>query len=253
MSFSRSLAGYEFWRSLTSKGAAVTFNAVLGKLRWLAMMDGRNSDWLRTMGQIGLLVSLISSFVLPPFFGGSTVVLNLFVLLSIAFVLLSVLSIRSQFLPMAPLGLIELWAVLQLMMTETPSALTFFYISSSFLFGALILSFVVQLFSQSRVDGNLLLASINIYFALGVVFAMMFGIIDYVFPGSFSISVTGALPPNSTQFMYFSLVTLSTLGYGDILPVSDQARTLAAIEALTGQVYLTIAVARLVGLHTSRS
>lgn len=231
----------------------MTFNALLGKLIWPMIMEGRNSDWLRTMGQIGLLVSLMSSFVLPPFFGGSTVVLNLFVLLSIAFVLLSVFSIRSQFRPLALLALIELWAVLQLMITQPPSAIAFFYISSSVFFGALILSFVVQLFSQSRVDGNLLLASINTYFALGVVFAMLFGLIDYVFPGSFSISITGAHPPNSTEFMYFSLVTLSTLGYGDILPVSDQARTLAAIEALTGQVYLTIAVARLVGLHTSKS
>ena len=60
----------------------MTFHAVFGKLRLHMIMEGRNSDWLRTMGQIGLLVSLISSFVLPPFFGGSTVVLNLFVLLN---------------------------------------------------------------------------------------------------------------------------------------------------------------------------
>ncbi|MEM6891519.1 MAG: ion channel, partial [Pseudomonadota bacterium] len=127
------------------------------------------------------------------------------------------------------------------------------YATSGFFFAALVLLFVIQLFSQTRVDGTLLLASINIYFALGVSFAMVFGLIDHMVPGSFSMSASADHAPNSTEFMYFSMVTLSTLGYGDLLPVSDQARTLAAIEAMTGQVYLTIAVARLVGLHISRS
>ncbi|WP_375228488.1 ion channel [Roseobacter sp. S98] len=128
-------------------------------------------------------------------------------------------------------------------MNDTAEALILFYSVSGIFFGTLVLLFVIQLFSQSRVDGGLLLASINIYFALGVTFAMTYGLIDRAVPGSFSMPIFSDLTPNSTEFMYFSLVTLSTLGYGDILPVSDQARTLAAIEALAGQVYLTIAVA----------
>ncbi|MEM9409670.1 MAG: lyase family protein [Planctomycetota bacterium] len=148
---------------------------------------------------------------------------------------------------------VEFCATTHLTITGTPGALTFFYVSSGFFFGALVLTFVIKLFSQTRVDGNLLLASINIYFALGITFAMVFGLIDHIVPGSFSISAPASQAHNSTQFMYFSLVTLSTLGYGDVLPLSDQARTLSAIEALSGQVYLTIAVARLVGLHVSRS
>jgi hypothetical protein len=48
---------------------------------------------------------------------------------------------------------------------------------------------------------------------------------------------------------YFSFITLTTVGYGDIVPHSPAARTLAALEAITGQIYLTVLVARLVGLH----
>jgi voltage-gated potassium channel Kch len=53
--------------------------------------------------------------------------------------------------------------------------------------------------------------------------------------------------------MYFSYTTLTTLGYGDIVPVSQIARTLATLEAITGQLYLAVLVARLVGLHINAS
>ncbi len=53
--------------------------------------------------------------------------------------------------------------------------------------------------------------------------------------------------------VYFSFVTLTTLGYGDIVPTSATARMLAAAEAVTGQLYLAVLVARLVGLHISQS
>jgi voltage-gated potassium channel Kch len=55
------------------------------------------------------------------------------------------------------------------------------------------------------------------------------------------------------QFRYFSFMTLTTVGYGDVLPRSDAARTLAALEAVMGQIYLTVLVARLVGLHIVHS
>ena len=53
--------------------------------------------------------------------------------------------------------------------------------------------------------------------------------------------------------IYYSFVTLSTLGYGDIVPKVSAARMLAAVEAITGQLYLAVLVARLVGLHISQS
>ena len=50
-------------------------------------------------------------------------------------------------------------------------------------------------------------------------------------------------------FFYFSMVTITTVGYGDMAPVSTEAQTFATIEALIGQIYLTILVARLVGMY----
>ena len=56
----------------------------------------------------------------------------------------------------------------------------------------------------------------------------------------------------SPELLYLSVVTLSTLGYGDVLPFTPQARMLAAIEAIIGQLYLAVLIARLVGIEASR-
>jgi hypothetical protein len=58
---------------------------------------------------------------------------------------------------------------------------------------------------------------------------------------------------SSTHVLYFSFTTLTTLGYGDIVPVSAIARALTSIEAITGQIYLAVLVARLVGLNIAES
>jgi len=54
------------------------------------------------------------------------------------------------------------------------------------------------------------------------------------------------------RFEYFSFITITTLGYGDITPVTDKATALALIEAVVGQIYLVVLVAWLVGMHVSR-
>jgi voltage-gated potassium channel Kch len=58
---------------------------------------------------------------------------------------------------------------------------------------------------------------------------------------------------DSLDLLYFSYVTLATLGYGDVVPITDGARSLAVLEALGGTVYLAILVARLIGLHLAHS
>jgi voltage-gated potassium channel Kch len=54
------------------------------------------------------------------------------------------------------------------------------------------------------------------------------------------------------HFQYFSFVTITTLGYGDVIPITDKASVLAMMEALIGQIYLVVLVAWLVGMHVSR-
>ena len=71
-------------------------------------------------------------------------------------------------------------------------------------------------------------------------------------PGSFSMA-QGQSGKTQIEFTYYSFVTLTTLGYGDITPLSSRVKVLSMLEAVVGQIYLVVLVARLVGLHISHS
>jgi hypothetical protein len=90
-----------------------------------------------------------------------------------------------------------------------------------------------------------------VYLLIGLTWAALYILIEYVNPGSF-IDTSTKIPINAPRFLFFSYVTLTTTGYGTLLPVSDPARSLALVEAIFGQLYLAILVARLVGLHISK-
>ena len=91
-----------------------------------------------------------------------------------------------------------------------------------------------------RIEG-----AISVYLLLGFTWAQAYELVALWHPGAFAIAVAGR---NSNQWTYYSFVTLTTMGYGDIMPVHPLARALAVLEALTGQLYLAILLARLVSL-----
>ena len=102
---------------------------------------------------------------------------------------------------------------------------------------------------HTRVTGELIAGSVAVYLLLGIVFAYLFELVNLISPGSFSFVDRPVL--EDPDFFYFSLVTLTTLGYGDITPLAPIARGLATLEALIGPLYLTVLVARLVGMRIS--
>ncbi len=108
------------------------------------------------------------------------------------------------------------------------------------------------LFTRQRATSDTICAAICVYLLLAVVWANVFSLIEALQPGSFR-GVIAEDAETSAFSLYFSLVTLSTLGYGDIVPASPTARTFAAIEAIMGQLYLAVLVARLVGLQIAQS
>jgi hypothetical protein len=88
--------------------------------------------------------------------------------------------------------------------------------------------------------------AIAAYLLLGVIWAYSYALVGVLNPAAFSGPVDPTQGPRA--FYYFSFVTLATLGYGDVLPVSPVARSLATFEAVTGTLYLAILIARLVSL-----
>ncbi|MFO7738324.1 MAG: ion channel [Desulfatiglandaceae bacterium] len=91
-------------------------------------------------------------------------------------------------------------------------------------------------------------AAICAYLFIGLICAYLYSVIYTLQPGSFQIE-----NPDLSRFVYYSFITLSTLGYGDITPLTPQAQSLAYVEAIAGQIYLTVLVARLVGLHIAHN
>jgi hypothetical protein len=100
-----------------------------------------------------------------------------------------------------------------------------------------------------RPVGDRIVGSICVYILIGLGWASLYEVLDGVIPGSFRFPAdTAWLAPGVLRYRYFSFVTLATLGYGDITPVTALAGTLASLEAIAGQLYIGITVARLVAL-----
>jgi hypothetical protein len=95
-------------------------------------------------------------------------------------------------------------------------------------------------------------AAMSAYLLGGLLFAVLHWAIAITWPGSFNEAGVPAEFPLATA-MYFSFVTLATLGYGDIVPATEVARGLAILEAVAGQLYIAVTIARLVGTRTARS
>jgi voltage-gated potassium channel len=100
-----------------------------------------------------------------------------------------------------------------------------------------------------RPAGDRIVGAICVYVLIGLAWASVYETLDTVVPGSFRFPVdTAWATPGALRYRYFSFVTLATLGYGDVTPVTVLAGTLASIEAVGGQLYIGITVARLVAL-----
>lgn len=100
---------------------------------------------------------------------------------------------------------------------------------------------------------EVLCASIAAYLMLGLMWTVAYWLVDQLTPGgAFSFNTErGVHSMNGFTGFYFSFITLSTVGYGDITPVSRAARWLAAMEAMIGLLYVAVLIARLVSLYSS--
>ncbi len=131
--------------------------------------------------------------------------------------------------------------------------------------GALFLGFLIwrilkDVLAGTRTTSEQIAGAVSAYLLIGLMFSSIYGFISLMDPGAFAYSDPLAASLTAEQqgrsfgvFTYFSFVTMSTLGYGDIAPVSEMARTVAWIQAVLGQLYLAITVAALVGIHIARS
>ena len=110
-----------------------------------------------------------------------------------------------------------------------------------------------HLIRAQEVSTDTILGGVSVYLLLGILFYTFYSLAQITNPGAF-VSGGDVLTDRSgsgryTSLIYFSFVTLTTLGYGDITPAIPLTRALAAIEAVLGQLYVAILIARLIGLY----
>ena len=107
---------------------------------------------------------------------------------------------------------------------------------------------MVRVIRDGRMNLNRLMGAIGVYLLIGVVFTQGYRLLAGFIPGAFAI---GGIPADfgaiHLKLSYFSFITLTSTGYGDITPLHPYARSLATLEALSGNLFLAVLVARLVG------
>jgi voltage-gated potassium channel len=140
-----------------------------------------------------------------------------------------------------------------------PRALVF--LLSVICMGFFTLVIVTAVLRDHEVTVDTMVGGVCAYFLLSITWGNAYSLVELLEPGSFVLSPAlaaevGWRPPTSPinpVLQYYSLTTLTTLGFGDITPLSRGARTLSVLEGVSGQLYLAVLIARLVGIHTARS
>ena len=197
-----------------------------------------------------LLIILISSIVLSPLIiGYQSLAGTLFSCLMIASFVLTLGALTENsprirlWLQITGITIVILRGFAELSLS--PQWLPFFTLIASMLFHlGMMLMLIRHLFSV-KPQAEKLLAAINFYLLTGITFSYLYLMVNLVSPGAFDLANQGI--SSWPDYLYFSFVTLTTLGYGDILPLSSLAQSLVTLEAVIGVLSPTVMIARFVG------
>ncbi len=218
----------------------------------------------RLPGNFTILLCLLLAVILIPPFLETEQGARLIITLLLSGVVLQTLNLfaqsRNQFLVVLALAIPSLvgrWAVI---FTQNRALLIFFSLAWILFLGLAVILILRLVLTARRVTYDSISGAICGYLLFGLMCSFIFALIEIFYPGSFGAGGAAAnfyvgpkhIRQEIFQFIYFSLVTLASLGYGDIIPLSPPARAVAAIEGIAGQFYIAVLIARLVSLHSSR-
>ena len=202
---------------------------------------------------LSLVALLFSSAIADDFPGG--VGEDLFSLVSILMLIVGIKSLHQKVtLRRIAYSLAVTLGVLTLLWRLYPSKITAVLILLVFL-----LSFVSafklsvrQILFEGRVDGNKIIGSLSLYLLIGLIWTVIYMILILFDPGAFNGIEHAEWRTLFSQVAYYSFVTLTTLGYGDVSPANHIAEFFAYLEAVVGVFYMAIFVSSLINLTGSR-
>jgi hypothetical protein len=123
-------------------------------------------------------------------------------------------------------------------------------VTGVFFVGLVISSILGSMLKSEGVDREMIYMAILLYLLAALMWAFLYTFLELVDPASFNVDL-GDSKGYLLVFQYYSFVTITTLGYGDITPVTEVAKAFSVLEAVCGQLYLVVVVAWLVGMHVS--
>jgi Ion channel len=115
----------------------------------------------------------------------------------------------------------------------------------------MIILFLEHFFRQDEINREVIFGALVVYLLMGLMWGYGYTLLEHLQPGSFN-HPAGLAELDLGAFDYFSFVTMTTLGYGDITPASEPAKAMVMTQAVSGQVYMAVLVARLVGINIAQ-
>jgi ion channel len=207
---------------------------------------------------LSLLMALLALLLLYPFFASRVMAHVLWDICSSAILLLGIYAIshvRRHVAIAAVLGLIVLGTRWSGYVIDNDGLLLVNYGLGVIFFTFTACLLLADVLRKGAVTADKIYGALCVYLLIGLTWGFMFLTLEGVQPGSFLLGQArlSGIEKDPAALVYFSFVTLSTVGYGDITPLSPPARAFAFMEAIIGQIYLAVLVARLVGLHIASS
>ncbi len=198
-----------------------------------------------------LLLALLM-FVFAPLQAAGVIVyqaMGFFVALALIAGAVILSASKSAFMLMLLALIINIVAAIR--RTHAPSDIDILLVASGWLIVAMTLGWVVArvVFGSGPVNYHRIVGAVLLYLLIAIIFASLFVFVDLIFPQAFSGLTVADTPGLASNLIYFSLVTLTSTGYGDIFPVHPIARSLCNLETIIGQLFPATLLARLVTLE----
>lgn len=201
-----------------------------------------------------LLVSLLALMVLEPFIfdlTGIRFLLDIFFSVILFTSIFAVSAKRSTAIAAVLLALPKLATIWAAGFIDQPILTLLDSIFSMIFFGYIITLILSYIFKHREVSLETIYGAIVVYILIGIFWVFLYNLTEFLHPNSFALPAADAVHTKIPLY-FFSFVTLTTLGYGDITPISGPAKSLAMLEAIVGQMYIAVLIARLVGMHISQ-
>jgi hypothetical protein len=202
-----------------------------------------------------LFFTILVDWLVYPFLessGATKTLLGCFTLATLFSALFSVMQGRRLRRLALALGIPAVASNVLDMLSNSPAV----SLASNVLFGSFLLFVMIvvlrAVLAATKVTSEVVNGALCVYLLIGLVFSAAYVVLETIYPGSFVMrSRPHEIAELHRSLLYFSFVTQTTMGYGDIAPAMPPARSLATVQAITGQLYLAVLMARLVALHVA--